>query len=106
MLTHSISRYPMDSPTLAMQDAFTELSGVVATLDLNKEVKSKDGESTLSKQLTVDLGSPKLSSKYFCMHACASLNKHSLLQDSIYCNSYRDLLTTQDQMMHFLIILR
>ena len=41
----ALSRYPVDSSTL--QDAFTELSGMVATLDLNEEVKSKDGESTL-----------------------------------------------------------
>ena len=41
----ALSRYPMDSPT--MQDAFTEIRGMVATLDLNEKVESKDGESTL-----------------------------------------------------------
>ena len=48
----ALSRYPVDSPTL--QDAFTELSGMVATLDLNEEVESKDGERTLHDQQMAD----------------------------------------------------
>ena len=39
-------------PTL--QDAFTELSGMVATLNLNEKVESKDGESTLHDQQMAD----------------------------------------------------
>ena len=38
-------RYPVDLPTI--QDTFGELSVMVATLDLNKEVDSKEQESTL-----------------------------------------------------------
>ena len=37
-----------------MQDAFAELSQMAATLDLNDEVKSKDGESTLQDQQTAN----------------------------------------------------
>ena len=48
----TLSGYPVDSPT--MQDAFTELIGIVATLDLNEEVKSKDRESTLHDQQMTD----------------------------------------------------
>ena len=41
----ALSRYPIDIPVV--QDIPTELSGVVATLDSNGEVESKDEENTL-----------------------------------------------------------
>ena len=48
----AVSRFPKDLPT--MQDVFAELSGMVTTLDLNDEVESKDGESTLHNQQMVN----------------------------------------------------
>ena len=42
---NALSRYPIDIPVV--QDIPTELSGVVATLDSNGEVESKDEENTL-----------------------------------------------------------
>ena len=41
----ALSRYPIDIPVV--HDIPTELSGVIATLDSNGKVESKDEENTL-----------------------------------------------------------
>ena len=44
----ALSRYPVNIPVEHLQDtSATELNGVVASLNYNKEVESKDGEDTL-----------------------------------------------------------
>ena len=51
----ALSRYLVSIPVEQLQDtSATELSGVVAALDYNGEVKSKDGEDTLHDQKLTD----------------------------------------------------
>ena len=44
----ALSRYPVSIPAKQLPDtSVTEVNGVVAALNSNREVESKDGESTL-----------------------------------------------------------